>query len=461
MSSFEIKIGDSVYCQELVTGQMNSGIFHLKKQGIVTEIYRYDDYLHISDEGPIYLRSAMNRFVSLYGNSSPVAGVTSRTHGAPMTTYKQEVFSNSAIIGSAVWRPHTPVAVAIFDVTGSEELLYNRVMVQRLSRTSFGKFPNNIITEASCKYFNLRFLYSGNQHFHTGVTSDIQPYFEIEFTQPLPLSEYLIHIQCVVEFLSMSSGKLLASSNIRISQSTRNEIDELRRDGSNVEYFDVHYLRSRAQEVDSAQSHSLSALSAYDDTRLSELRSALEKWINRADAWRDANSLMMDSLYFSDRMTGDRIINACRWLEQIPSAKFMNILSESDLEKISDAANMKAAELGIEIQNRLRGAIKRIGTENHRQRFARLTKILRLKFGPKIFPESIIDDLNNAIDYRRRAAHGTLFLSDDRGRKHFFRSLYAMEAFCFLLTFDDLATLEQRESRLAEHEFVRSYQFSL
>jgi hypothetical protein len=203
----------------------------------------------------------------------------------------------------------------------------------------------------------LRVLYATDYSFRRDAVTVIRPYFELEFRDPQPLSSYLGHVQTVVTFMSLVTGRHLRSSNIHISPRNRADLSAALDEGGAPQLFAAYYLRPPATEPAQDTYAGTRSFCARDDDNRNALQLALQKWMTRAPEWEHANNLMMHALEAAHRLTPERIVNACRWLEELPDAEAQVAIPQATLEKIITAANKEALSIGHNLQNRITGAI--------------------------------------------------------------------------------------------------------
>jgi hypothetical protein len=205
-----------------------------------------------------------------------------------------------------------------------------------------------------------------------------------------------------------------------------------------------------------------SPVRSWNDQELASFRECLAAWMNRAPDWRKPNTLMVMSFGLKNTISSERLINACRWFEDIPIAKAQFVLSSADIEAISAAAAEKARELGLDplICNRIAGAIKRIRAETSEQQFSRLIAIVERKFGSGILPQDAVGHLKRALFFRGRSAHGHFNPESDAEFRAFSKSTRAMEALCYLLTVLDLPINGAGIERMRSNPLIQDYRTS-
>ncbi len=108
---------------------------------------------------------------------------------------------------------------------------------------------------------------------------------------------------------------------------------------------DVYYLRSgetpgRSLWVGHSFAH------ARNDRELAALVKALTVWIERNAKWRNATILMTHAFSLERTMSAERLLTACKWLEEIPGASSAAVLSEPDIDRIASVAAAEAKRLG-------------------------------------------------------------------------------------------------------------------
>jgi hypothetical protein len=196
-----------------------------------------------------------------------------------------------------------------------------------------------------------------------------------------------------------------------------------------------------------------------NDKELDSLRACLVLWMKRAGEWRKSYRLMSTSFGLTNVISPERIINACRWFEEIPIAQSQNAISDEDINAISAAASRQASELGYSpiIRKRIAGAIKGIKVESAEERFRRLVDLIEKKFGKGLLGERSIEHLKHAIQFRGRTAHGHFNPGSEAESRAFFKSTLAMEAFCYLLTAADLPISEEGIRRIGFNPLVQDY----
>jgi len=464
MSAFKTTLGDQVHCEELSTGDRNTGIFELSSESIRTELYRYDAFMRVDAKEAVYLRTCKNDIVSLHDNVPIYSGSRSRLTQDIGETYYQAITSNSAVIGPDRWTGEDRVKRCTFTFDHGGRFLRNNTLLAALHTASVGEFSNSSpLLSFENAELRVEVKHSGRHVFGLTSLTDIAPYFVLYFREPARLSKNLESVLLLCDFASLATGTVVRPLNLQISRWSAEENKDAIENGVASEWHDVHYLWSKVPESDSQSAAALPVFRAYDAEELVVLREAMLVWLSRALTWKKATSQLMAALNFNAAGTVPtmRIIDACNWLAVIPGAEPLDTGS-STLSDIQAAATERAIELGCaHLTSRIAQAIKKVGSETHEQRFLRLEAKIQARFGGKILGDRLVPDLKLAMALRNKCAHGHFSPEREAEFLDFVRSLFAVEALCFLLTVVDLPVDTAPAHRLTGYPLVRNYLLSL
>jgi hypothetical protein len=291
---------------------------------------------------------------------------------------------------------------------------------------------------------------------------ELWPSFAIEFEEPRSIRDYILYVSDYVGFLSFCFGVNLKPSAIRIDRLSFTQMMEAIEKHEYPGDHEVHYVWPEA-EIDNRDLWvGGSPVRSWDDKELASFRECLVAWMNRAAAWRRPGALMITSFGLKNVVSSERLLNACRWLEDIPVAKAQPVLSPSDTDAIAATAAAKAQELGHgpAIAERIAGAIRWIRAETAEQQFKRLIGTVEAKFGIGVLPPEAVDHLKRAISFRGKSAHGHFNPESDAEFRAFSKSTQAMEALCYLLTALELPIGEDGLNRIGSNSVLRDYRMA-
>jgi hypothetical protein len=455
----KIDSGEPVHCVEMITGKDLAGMLVLSNERIRTQIYSYTEFFHITGKQPIILQAETNDIVSLHSNITTVPGTTSRTIQPQRTTYRQEIISNLAVVGHDPWTADDKVKRVTFGVRHSNDLMRHNAKVRGIARRRYPNEDHLTIFTDTAEGMTLRAWYTATYGMEFDAPKELWPVFEIEFAEPRSIEDYIVHVLDYVRFLSFCLGVKLKPSAIRVD---RLSFEEMKMAVENHNYpgdHEVHYVWPETEINTQDLWIGGSPVLSWDDKELGSLRACLVVWMNRAAEWRKSYTLMMMSFGLKNVISAERLINACRWFEDIPIAQTQNALSNEDIETISAEATKKAQELGHPpiIRKRIAGAMKWLKVESAEERFTRLVTMIEKKFGKGILPQSAVADLKRAIQFRGRTAHGHFEPESDAEFRAFSKSTRAMEALCYLLTALELPIPKTGIKRIKSNPLVQDY----
>lgn len=453
----KIDAGEPVHCVELITGRNLTGTVVVSEKTISASIYSYTDFFHLKGE-PIILRAATNEIVSLHSNITHGPGETSRLIEPKRTTYRQEVVSNFAVVGHDPWTTEDKVRHVSFSVKHCTGLMSHRAKLNTIGLTKYAGDEQLRIFADFADGLSLRAGYAATYGIDFDAPKDFWPVFEIEFNRPRDILEYFSSVYHYVCFLSFCLGAPLKPSSIHVDRLSSEEIKSAIESHTYPGGHSVHYVWPE-NEIDTGDLWlGGSPLISHNDAELAALQACLVAWMNRAATWKKSYSLMMNSFSLRKLSSPERLINACRWFEDIPIAQTQDALSEEEIDKIANAASKKAEELGhSQLIGRISGAIKRVRAESVEETFARLVAMVEARFGRGVLGEDSVPHLKRAVRFRGKVAHGHFVPKDEAEFRSLSKSTLGMEALCYLLSAYDLPISNDGISRIGMNPIVRDY----
>jgi ApeA N-terminal domain 1 len=455
--AFEIPRGQQIHCLELDSENNLTGHFLLTDERITSTLYDYKEFFHLKVEKPVFLRTMSNNFISLYYN---IDGSTGTSSGPSETAvvYHQEISSSLAVIGPDRWTEADRLKVVTFVLPHADQMFRHNSKLDALS--ALRGYDSDLAELFSVKVgsttYRARYLAT---HSAAMQTKQVWPSLEIEFDDGVSIFEYLSYVTDLVAFVSMAFAYKMNPTDIRIGRFGTAELDTAVEREEVIGYHSAEYIWPKLEPT--SWLHGYSAFSAWDDARVAHLKESLAQWVERSSHWRPANNLMMRCLSLQNEMSSARLLAACTWFEEIPTAKPVAALPSGHMNEIIRSAQARAEALGYsDLNDRITGALKRIGSETRRDQFSRIIQRIKLKLGHQIVDDDFIKHLEVAMRFRGAAAHGHVNTEDDEKYRAFAKSAYAMEAFCFLLTVEDLPSIEASLNMLSQNLFLQNYRLS-
>jgi len=461
-NGFEIILGDTVHCKELVSGHQLAGRFsYSRDKGLLTTLFSFDEYIHIEPEAPIYLLTEQLEVLSLFDS---FGGPGRRWNGEPpKILHTHSINSNTVIAGEDMWAVEDRVKRVGFSVPEAFSILKNRQKLERLNLSKPERKDDDwLVLDLKARNKSIRLFYLASYEAMGNEPREVIPRFEIEFNDPVELSDYVSSMQEVLTFLSFALGVRVSPENISISRISLREYLDYAEQGKHLKDHRVLSLWSQ-DEIKSDDFH-LSGVPVFalDINDLDALGQSLLAWVERAENWLDVYLLMVVCFSKRNEISGARLLAASKWLEKIPTAKPEKTLSDEDMNKVVDAAFSAAGSLqeGIERQ-RIAGSLRMVSYESRSQHMQRLVS---LAWERRQLPrplEEFVKHLKLAQLFRGKAAHGHLELSEEQPFRECARAIAALEALCLILMAVDLPLSEDGKDRLFGHRVVTEYRYVL
>jgi len=424
------------------------------------KLFDYDEFFHVKSGTTYHARLEDSCTVSLYDTLSGGTGSSSVLSQNPITTHFAEIHADTVVLGYRPWQSADPIRRVWFKINKSKDLLRNLPGVRQLAkRTSAMRSGDSRLFELSSKGIVVRCWYGGSVSFDLGL-SDWWPIFELEFSEPKTIGNYLADVHRILRFFSAAAGFQLTPSEICISRFTGAEIDELLKKGEPDDQHLVEYLWREAT-VREYDLHPLNSfVSARDAREIKTMVACLSAWLDRPPAWEEASTLMMGSLGLHDEVSGDRLLMSCRWLDKIPGTLAERALNDDDVAKITSAAVQEAVNKGhSELEGRIVGSLRYLRYESNRDRFARLIRKANQRFQGTPLDEAALPHLLRAQELRGAVAHG-LFDVNKGNAIELQRAFTSVECLSYLLMIDDLPLTAASRGRATSSRLVRDYQYA-
>lgn len=454
-------LSNSVHCRELMTPRNNSGILNINEYNIELNLYSYDFDTLPNSIGPLFLQTSRNEIVSLYEVTFLGKNRSWRNGPTPIACYHQRIVSDFAVVGHDRWLATNSIRSVHFLIDGAgivfeldprqRDLILSKIMQPDV--WSIFKIQRSDL-EAGLSY---RAAYSAHFNAIDEYPSKKWVSFSVISQAGLSIGSFIEPVLDFVSFFSFCLCRSLRPSDIRIDRLLPAEVDAAVAADAYMGDHRVHFLWEEERGDDQGAKPIESPFLASNECELEALSSCVLQWTERAQEWRKANALMEKCFRSQNVISPDRLLNAHRWLEEIPLAKQLQAITNDDIYAIANAADIAARERGIssDINARIRGAIKMIKKESALQRFQRVVWKIEERINAIQFPQDFVSMLVRSQDFRGKVAHGAFRFKNDEEMECFRNSLYALEALCYLLTAIDLPISEAGLVRMMRNPIVR------
>lgn len=351
------------------------------------------------------------------------------------------------------------VKQASFEVPNALRILENRALKSQLSGNQRYEEIEQHLFRSKANGVEVSVWYAASYVGGGDFPNEWAPRFDIRFDSPKPIDNFTETIFLVSSFLSFCLGAQLDWEQVTVSSMDDAEIATAIEDQKMIGHHKVVFLQSDHQPNMDGTGNWGSPCLCYDEYETAAFSNCLATWIERAPKWKTAYGLMMAFLRGRGTIGPDRLLNACKCLEQIPDAGSLAVVGDDDVQKVIEAAQNAAINLGHgHLSGRLKSAIQRVGSEDHGARFKRLLSGLRggnpIRKEPS---ERMVRDLKNAMRLRGHAAHRSLHTSTDEEFQELARAISAVECLCFLLLASGLPISGCGKERLRRNPIMSYY----
>jgi hypothetical protein len=459
-----------LHCRELNGDR--TGIIILRDESIELYFVGYDEFVHLSADEPAYVVTEDGAVASLHVNvpgrhtsKSVTTKFGGKDRGRKSNKYRSVcqsgIISNITVIGANAWRPDDLVRRLVFDVAQTERVLRHREKVRSLGRSLHPSDADLTLYRAEGRDVTLTAGYVATYGVDTRSLTAYRPTFSIEFTAGCPLDEIEVHLVRYLAFLSFVLGGRVTPAAVRVDRLSLEEIVRSVEAGTYVGDYKVMWnWPSDEHDPMSLASHGAPFL-AEDDSELAAWEIGLAEWINRSNVWERAYIRMTECLRLRHIVSGERLLAAWRWFEELPITGAERAFDDAAVEPVIQAALVAARDQGLaDVENRIRGSLRRIGEETMRDRLTRLVSSVREHFDGANLLDGMFAYLGDARDFRGRVAHGHFAARDENEGQRFNKATLAMEALCFLLTARDLPMTDAGRRRIWSHPVLMGYQLA-
>lgn len=455
----EFPSNEKVHCLDLSSGHSATGFLKITGTDIGLELHRYDGHFNLNNINPFYVRTEYNDYVSLFGVATAGSGTRSGvSEEETLTVHTSELYANIALVGEHKWALDHKVKVSKFSLPFFKETIedtkeYKNIAYvdgkTRVKSQIFSISAGSILIRSGC---NLSWRVFDDYPTH------VEPYLEIEFPKGIELDEQYKTNQYLSSFWSLILGYPVLPKDVVVSDLTQAGLVRAINKGRQLRgYYKVFYRLFEKKPPETR--HEPRQVLFYGKRKIHDIKHCLKVWMLRQKEWESSSELMLESLYYSNEISADRLLTACRWFEELPVTGSEQVIGKEDVDKIAEAATTKAEELGYSnsIKKRVKGSVSQLRSETHNERFVRLCGMVIAKFGEKLIDEQFLIDLGYAIRYRGLAAHGLFKIDDHQERHNAYRGMLAMEILCTLLTLLNLPISKKSMQTFKLDERIQQY----
>lgn len=453
MTDIRIEPGKRYYCELIDHPDRLGGTFAIQGGDIRLSLVSLHAFFHIDDERNLRVRTEDNWIASMF---ETLGDGWSERPGEVTTAYQQNVTSNTTLVGWDAWTDEDRVMRVRFRIAGADALFENTPMYDSVMNATMGSVPSDMLAAVTAEEeVTARLALSGGLRSPRPKTAT--PWFRIAFTEGRTLPQMRQAVTRVVRYVSCVAGVGLEATEVSVSRCAHDESLRRRELREPVHEHLVHYYHGADDHRSRSASPRSTLASLRDPTGRESFEAGLRTWIERDENWSAATAMMMATLDTQNVMSASRLLDATRWIEDMPGAEAQGVIDKQHAKALGKLVGKEAARLGYgNVGGRYRNAISMISSENHRDRFVRLLGDVRSVFGSDIVGDDIVDWLVEAMRMRGPAAHGARS-AIDHDQEAFSAAVLALECMDALLTLKDLPIGAEAIRNAQRHLLVQGY----
>lgn len=458
----KVELNHRYLCREEATEDRVHGSFEITDADMKLSLLSFDKFFFLNDFPSVPVRLENNNYITMFRNIYGGPGRSWCDGDPPREAYTQTISANIVVAGPEPWPVGGSIRHAEFNIPMAGSLLKHDDTYDALARAEMWDMPDSRVLEITLGNVCVWIGYSVRGHGTDRTATRISPGIAIDFLDSRSLDDYLPTVYSIVRFFSAALCLRLRPHDTEIRAQTREEYGAAVQAQEPVHTFEVHYLSPHDEglEGERAELHGSFALS-FSDAQRDNLTACLRAWLERDEEWSNATALMMGSLKLKDEISAERMLAAFKWLEEIPTAVQLRPINTDHVDTIAGRAAEAATELGYQDWlERIRGSLRVLRFESHRDRFARLVATLRDRFGADIVDDEIVDHLVRATAFRGRIAHGHFEPDNEEEFSAFMKANAALEGLNYLLMLRDLPIAESAIERIRSSRILVQYRYS-
>ncbi len=458
----KIEINHRYLCREEASEDRIHGSFEITAREMILSLLSFDEFFFLNEIPAVPVRLENNHYVTLFHNIYGGPGQSWTQGEPPKRAYTQTISANIVIAGPEPWPADRLIRNVQFKLPLADSLLKHNETYDALARAEMWDIPDNRLLEITLGNVRVAISYAIRGSSGDRPRTRISPQIEIDFFDGRSLDTYLPTVYSIVRFFSAALCLRLRPYDTEIRELSHEEFVAAVEARAPANSFEAHYIwpHKEGLEEEKAEPHASFALS-FDDDKRNNLTECLKAWLERDQEWSKATALMMGSFKLKDEISGERMLNAFKWLEEIPTAAQLRPIDPEHVNTIAASAAEAAKALGYQDwQERIRGSLSVLRFESHRDRFARLVATLRDRFGATIVDDEIVDHLVKATGFRGRIAHGHFEQDSDEDFSAFMKANAALECLNYLLMLRDLPLAESAIERIRSSRILIQYRYS-
>ena len=363
--------------------------------------------------------------------------VLTRQRNIGTSTTVLEFEPSLCVVGRRSWGENDRVYTLSARINGVDGVLGEVEQDQELSASDPDSALDTTTIQMESPRWRGRFFRSGQYNIFADRFVPNGHKFKIEFKDPAELDDVFQDLFEIRSFLVMCAGADVEVSEITIGASSTDE---------QIDSFDLPRVIGRSSEKGEFDV----AMSARFDGRKA-IESALNAWLNLESDWHAAKIGVFRYCIEERSNYGDRLLDACRWYEKLPTAIQRPLLSEDEKKSIVRRISESFPNLDASMQDRIRGALRWFHLEDRRETISRIvsTNPHLVKGNTKI--DELVRLSVEGLRARGKYAHGPVGASNRGELKELVSYVDAIAFVCFGEMFKAIGAPTSENGLVAPH----------
>ncbi|QUJ77349.1 hypothetical protein KDD17_04930 [Sulfitobacter albidus] len=425
--------GKTLLCRANYEGKSIPGRISFSPERIDVKLVGFEDFVYFKHDASIALRLEDNQYCTVTPISTSPGSASTARHTCHYLTFD----ARQVILGFRPWEEDDRVKEFHFKLSNTNGLLDAPDIRRRITVSKLGDLPDATIIEARSGDATVTISYSYSFDWRDDNFSVSDAHGSVEFAKPKSVAEVSKFVAVLRTFFTMAAAIEVRTGDYWLVPD-RDQEQPLVGGGTAPASFQLIWPTGQAEAAEENRDHQpTSVLRCFEEVDRKSTSSCLTFWMENWATWNPAFSGLLLATREGNIFDTSRILNACKWLESTPDAKQLKLDNKYELKKISEAAIEKACDLGLDLSDRILGAISQLRTESRNDLLKRLIDLTVQKDDP-LLKERFLKDIHKAFNIRGRFAHSKFDHTSNDEFGDYVRCTQAVEALAFFLLYRKL-----------------------
>lgn len=425
--------GKTLLCRADFEGKGIPGRISFSPERVAVKLVGFEDFVYFKGGESVPLRLEDNQ----YCTAKPFITSPGTSSSALNICHYLEFDARQVVLGFRPWVEADRIKEFHFSLSDTNGLLEAPDIRRVIATSKIGDQPDTRIIEASSGGATVTVSYSYSLDWRDDNYSVSAPHGCVKFENPKTMNEVSEFVAVLRTFFTMGAAVEVRTGDYSIVPHNEHE-QPLLGGGTAPAAFQLIWPSGKVEQFDEDEVHRpTSVLRCFDNDDRKATSDCLAFWIENWAAWKPAFSGLLLATREGNIFDTHRVINACKWLEATPGAEQLRLDNQNELQQVANAAIEKAHKLGLDLSERISGAIRQLGTESRNQLLERLVDRAVKKDDPCL-KKRFLRDLHRAFAIRGSFAHRKFDHTSDDEFGDYVRCTRAVEALAFLLLYQRL-----------------------